>query len=177
MSEHARNEEDFREPYLERVRALIEECGWALQGVFPRAEHPEDGSDLWIYTVGLAQRFGHPELVIVNLPQAVSASILNALGDRIKDGARFEHGSVISGAANVDLQAVVVTEGLLPGEDGRFGTAWAIEDRVLGDVGVLQLVWPDAAGLLPWEDGYDASMAQPLWGPAPTPGGEVTAAS
>lgn len=52
--------------------------GWALQGV--------EGVRPWVYSVGLTERFGHPELVMAGVPIDAAMAVINALGRRIAAG-------------------------------------------------------------------------------------------
>jgi len=48
-------------------------------------EPDEDGDD-WIYTVGLLENFGHPELVVTNVSYPDGGALLNRLGETIRGG-------------------------------------------------------------------------------------------
>jgi hypothetical protein len=48
-----------REDLERRITGRIIEKGWSIQGV-----QRQDGRLDWAYTIGLAQRFGHPELAV-----------------------------------------------------------------------------------------------------------------
>jgi hypothetical protein len=52
--------------------------GWALQGV--------EGARPWVYSIGLTERFGHPELVMAGVPIDAAMAVINALGRRIAAG-------------------------------------------------------------------------------------------
>lgn len=52
--------------------------GWALQGV--------EGARPWVYSIGLTERFGHPELVMAGVPINAAMAMVNALGRRIAAG-------------------------------------------------------------------------------------------
>lgn len=57
--------------------------GWFLQGVLPPPDRPQGG---WVYTVGLLENFGHPELVVTDIGYERGADFLNMLGELIRDG-------------------------------------------------------------------------------------------
>ena len=60
--------------YLARAEGIVAEHGWAVQGVFPRADDPDPGPP-FAYTVGLSgPRFGHPEFVVFGLAAEVPRS-------------------------------------------------------------------------------------------------------
>ena len=66
--------------------------GWALQGV--------EGARPWVYSIGLTERFGHPELVMAGVPVEAAGAMINAPGRRIKagedlvDGERVREGEI-----------------------------------------------------------------------------------
>src|SRR3546814_19040579 len=60
---------------LAGLHGVVERFGWAVQGV--------EASTPWTYTIGLTERFGHPELVLVGIDISLAMNILNALADRV----------------------------------------------------------------------------------------------
>jgi hypothetical protein len=73
-----------------RIHGSVAAGGWALQGV-------GGGTDgrLWVYSIGLIENFGHPELVITDGDTRGSAMLLNQIGDWIAAGDRYPAGSGI----------------------------------------------------------------------------------
>jgi len=61
-----------------------------------------------VYTVGLTERFDHPELVMAGVPIPVAGHGLNAVGARIAAGERFSAGQqgIAVAEAHVGLVAV-----------------------------------------------------------------------
>ena len=72
------------------IHTHIDSGSWALQGV-EAGEHQRP----WVYTIGLTQNFGHPELVITDGDVRDSALILNQVGEWIRQGDRFVQGAVV----------------------------------------------------------------------------------
>jgi hypothetical protein len=144
------------------LRETIAEHGWAVQAVFGEGDEPP-----FAYTVGLRRFDGHPELLVVGLPEHASSSVLNQLGDRVRAGAR--------------LVAGVIVDDLLPGYPLGFVDVYpeASEELLISandwyqsqdgpPVSALQVVWCDDRARLPWDAGYaPPSAAQPLYGNAP----------
>lgn len=141
--------------YDARVRGLIAEHGWAVQGVFPTTDAP---GVPFAYTVGLtAQRL--PELVIYGLAPAAAHPILNIAATRMRDEGPLTPGEPVSRV--IDGFDVAVREVSDP-------TDLAMARRFYGAVQALQLVWPDAHGRFPWHTGYEGPRdAQPLTGRPP----------
>ncbi len=59
------------EDYLTHLRGLIDDYGWAVQGVERDRIHPP-----WAYTAGLTAH-GRPELVVTGMPLRRAAGLLN----------------------------------------------------------------------------------------------------
>jgi hypothetical protein len=144
---------------LRQQEQLIEEIGWAVTAVVPDMDDPDEAC-AFAYTVGLTAH-DFPELLVVGLDPGVSQSLLNDLAQRVYDKARvFTHGERISDLLS-GYDAVIV-DGTAP-DDLAPAAAFAHygQDRVR----LQQIVWPDAEGRFPWEDGYAfPPYAQPVIG-------------
>jgi len=138
-----------------RVRADIAGHGWHLV-LIP----PDHGAAGWVHTIGLEQRFSHPELIVFGEDLSILAPLLNALGERVRAGTQLEAGTELSGVLQdlpIAFRAVDAkwTEAFLG------NAAWHYQrDRVAA----LQCFWPDARGAFPWQPGFDESWRdeQPL---------------
>lgn len=71
--------------------AQIAEHGYVLIGV----DDPDPDRSPWIYTVGLLDTAGHPELIIAGVSIDTSASLLSALAGSVLEGERYEAGETI----------------------------------------------------------------------------------
>ncbi len=91
-----------RDDVLFGLDATVARCGWACQAV-----EGHDPPDLdWVYTIGLAGGFDHPEFVVLgDIPSG--ALLLNELGSMVRGGRRFGPGDrVRSASGDVTLGAV-----------------------------------------------------------------------
>ncbi|MGH9156409.1 MAG: DUF4262 domain-containing protein [Acidimicrobiales bacterium] len=81
----------------------IEWYGWSVQGV-----EASPGGWGWAYTVGLVERFGHPELVVASMLNFnANGGLLNLLGNEIQTGRRFGSGlRTMVGGADLRFTAV-----------------------------------------------------------------------
>jgi len=131
-----------RDELLADLRDKIDRRGWALVSVFGTAEDP---TPPFTYTVGLTA-VGHPELIVYGLPPQVAGAILNRAGDRIRAGDPVMAGQRLTGLVQGGLQLVA----LRAADTSALTTVRAIYGA---SDDVLQLVWPDAAGRMPWEAG------------------------
>jgi hypothetical protein len=136
---------------------LIEEHGWSVRNVMAGST-PEDVP--FSYTIGLTA-YEHPEVIILGMPYESAQEFLNLIGDEVRRGARYGHGTMTGEFTDDDAPVVFIRA-----EDTQRLTA---VDQVYGRVNALQMVWPDSTGRLPWQDGYRNSPgAQPLLGPIPS---------
>jgi hypothetical protein len=138
-----------------RVRGDIARFGWHLVLIPPTAD-----ATGWVHTIGLHERFAHPELLVFGNDFSVLCPLLNAIGERIRAGARFEAGEELGG----------VVEGL-PLAFREIAAKWI--EPFLGNaawhyqserVPALQVFWPDPAGAFPWQPACDPTWRaeQPL---------------
>ena len=110
--------------------------------------------------MGLYENFHHPEIVLFGLDLEVMHRLINDAGSRIREGQKYEEGQKYS-----DLLQRYPCEfrKVNPARyDGLLNYAmWYYEDSHFP---VLQLVWPDKAGLFPWDEGFDERFSndQPL---------------
>jgi hypothetical protein len=144
------------DPLLSELRELISQYGWAVRQVL---EDAHAGLAPFSYTVGLTA-FDHPEIVITGMPFEPARAFLNLAGEAVRGGYRFRPGTrdgSLTDSGDVAFVDVVETGGL-----------HAVE-QVYGEIRALQLIWPDSAGVYPWEPGFrNPPEVQPLWGPIPS---------
>ena len=154
----------------ERVAADIAGRGFHL-GLVPA----EGGTPGWAFSIGLAERFGHPELVAFAPDPEFAGGLVENLAMRVLRGQRF------------DAAAPAASEVRVPGILGEHEVCFRPVDRkwvpvFLGNVAwhyreggprprpesqpvpVLQCFWPDRGGRFPWEMGFDPEWVedQPL---------------
>ena len=138
-----------------RVRADIARFGWHLV-LIP----PDHGAPGWVHTIGLEERFTHPELIVFGNDLSVLAPLLNALGERVRGGSPL--------AAEAEAHGVL--EGL-PVAFRAVAPKWI--EPFLGNaawhyrrenVPALQCFWPDPSGSFPWQASFDPTLRgdQPL---------------
>lgn len=120
----------------------------------------EQGIPSYAYTVGLTER-GLPEIIAFGLGPEVHA-ILNDLSQRLLGGSalpRNERLHDIFKGFDAVLQDV---------PKSMAADFLRLAFHKYGDkVQCIQLVWPDARGLMPWEAGHDPALrkVQPLLAP------------
>lgn len=113
------------------------------------------------FTAGLTER-GLPELIVYGLGEEVGMHALNDVGQRLVDGTRYADGEVVPDVLEGDYRTQLWDVTWL---QDPLGAAFRLygKDRVR----VRQLVVPDLADRLPWEDEYADPDLQPLLFQAP----------
>lgn len=88
------------EEVLHDLHHVVERFGWAVLGV--EAPRP------WVYTIGLADRYGHPELVLAGVDISLAMNVLNALGTMVAIGEELRPGGtdVVVGEMELTFGAV-----------------------------------------------------------------------
>lgn len=137
-------------PY-ERIRKHLEEVisrlGMAVQPVLASETNPH-----FAYTVGQHSK-GLPELIVFGIPPHPAASLLHQLAAHVE--AEHAAGRTI-GPGLVDLEGYQMATALIevPAVAAREYATHA-DSRSNGQARFLQAVWPDQAGLYPWQHGFD----------------------
>jgi hypothetical protein len=145
--------------YRQIVKNTIEKHRWMVQMVAPTVEQADNlDCSPFVYSIGLTESFGHPELIMIGINPQSGGRIINSAGDLIKDGER------LTLPDGVDVKYM----------DNLFGNNYraAIKKvtrpaklanlcqaaNLYGDDGfeALQIVMPDKNGNFPWDEGYDS---------------------
>jgi hypothetical protein len=146
--------------HLDKIEWMVEQTGWALEAV---PVHPETAEPPYAYTVGFETRFGFPEVVVFGLTAVAARGLLGLVAEFLAGGTEIPVGPVFAGLYDNGLRSALLPVDLdLEGHRFATCTDW----HGAGAYRVVQLVWPDRAGWLPWESGFDerVSPAQPVIG-------------
>jgi hypothetical protein len=113
----------------------------------------DEDSLAWSYTIGLWERFGHPELIAVGLPDETSREILNAAGAEIRDdGAVFKTGVHYPQFAKGFLFKATATEPRIVWDHVQGARWYYLEHLAKAEPPpFIQFVWPDRTGKFPGE--------------------------
>jgi hypothetical protein len=134
---------------------MIETTGWLLEPVAASYETdpPFPG---YGYTIGFEQTFGFPEVVIVGLKPVAAKGLAGLVADLLRGGTEIPVGVEFRGLYDGEQRAALVPldvaglAGMFSGAD-----AWYRDQPYR----LVQLVWPDRSGWLPWEPGFDPAVA------------------
>jgi len=126
----------------QRVRADIERHGWHVVLVPPEADSPG-----WAHSIGLWERCRQPELLVFGSEPRQLGALVNALGERVRGGRRFEAGATESG---VLTGLPFAFRAVAPRWTQVFlgNAAWHYRSASFA---ALQGFWPDRGGRFPWD--------------------------
>ena len=126
--------------YLAYMRALIDQHGWAVQGVEHDRIHPP-----WAYTAGLTAH-GKPEIVVTGLPLGRATRLLNSVAGHVLHDAAPPPGEQIPLRSGPVIEIVRVAE-----PTAHLVTAVELYGPAIR---ALQVVHADKQGHWPWEAEY-----------------------
>jgi len=142
-----------------RVRSDIERYGWHVALVPP--ERPEDPDSIgWGFTIGLTERFGHPEIAVFGMDLRATHQLLNRTGVAIRKGWRLEPGGTYAGL--VEGYECAVRDIEPRWHSIFFGNAqWHYRGKAFS---MVQLYWPDEGQRFQWQEGFASKWRfdQPL---------------
>jgi len=146
------------EEYLDMLRGIMKDHGWAVQFV-------EDDRRPIAYTIGL-HNLGLPELLVTGLQPQTAGRVLNSLGHQIVEGGTF-----LQPAMHIDYQGEFMFE-VIDVDHPDVHLKYAVE-LCSPRIRAFQLVWTDARGHWPWERGWShGRRRQPVLGIRTQPSSE-----
>jgi len=137
---------------LRRGRGLIAKYGWMVQAV---GGGPSESEMPYSYSVGFSKNLGHPEIYMVGFDFDLSRTLINDVGNLIKNGMRFD------GACYSDSIVERFPVAFMPLERRSVIRNSAAGRSMLNQVfDGVQMFLPDPDGLFPWDDGCDPTYAR-----------------
>ena len=157
--------------HRDKVVFMLEREGWALDAV-PARTDLDPPFPRYAYTIGFEERFDFPEVCVVGLSPVACRGLLDLVADALAGGTELPIGDAFIGLLEGDqpcaLLAVdpAVTAGLFPSLTEHQQIAGRAPDAFR----MVQLTWPDDAGVLPGEPGFAPALAtiQLLFSEAPS---------
>jgi Domain of unknown function (DUF4262) len=153
---------DFHIPHAEKIEWMIETNGWALEPVTPRPD-TDPPTPAYAYTIGVPALVGFPEISVFGLTPVASNGLITLVIDALRGGTEIPLGIELVGLLDNDLRCMFA-EVDTGAAAGTFATldAWYRGEPY----GVVQLLYPDRNGFMPYEVGYDQRLryAQPVIG-------------
>ena len=135
------------------VRHSLRKHGWIVTGVPGKA----------FYTIGLLDRFDHPELAIHGLSPERSGGVLHAAYASIENGNRLDQPNLVQpgvisskSGLSMDIMTLAVDPSNFP---DWFGQALGYYQA---DLKMIQLLWPDREGRFPGNPDFDEKFKHQL---------------
>ncbi len=152
---------------LDKIRFMVETDGWGLEAVGARPETAPP-TPAYAYSLGVPAAVDFPEVAVFGLTPAASKGLLGLVVDACRGGTEIPLGVELVGLLDNDLRCMFAPIDLREW-GGWFTTATRWYDG--GGFEVVQLLYPDRNGFMPYEAGFDQRLrlAQPLVGTLPTP--------
>jgi hypothetical protein len=151
--------------HRDKIAWMIETRGWAIE---PVAAHPETVPPApgYAYTIGFETAFSFPEVVIFGLTPVAASGLAGLVADFLGSGTELPVGPLFTGLLDNELRCA-----LLPVDVAEHVQLFEAAVAWNGGAGfrMVQLVWPDRSGWLPWEPGFDQKLrlAEPVLGQVP----------
>jgi hypothetical protein len=153
---------DFHIPHAEKIEWMIETEGWALEPVQPDPT-TDPPSPYYAYTIGVPALLGFPEIAVFGLTPVAARGLVGLVVDAVRGGTEIPFGIELVGLLDNELRCVFA-----PVDTDEFGAffdtarAWYRGEPYE----LVQLVYPDRNGFMPYEAGYDPRLryAQPVLG-------------
>lgn len=153
---------NFRLPHAEKIEWMIETDGFAVEPVPPDPDWdpPRAG---YTYTIGFRDHTGFPDVVVFGLTPVAARGLIGLVAETLGAGTEIPIGVEVVGLLDNELRCefarVDVSEW-----SPLFSTASAWYRGEPFEM--VQLVYPDRKGFMPYEPGFDQRMrfAQPVIG-------------
>jgi hypothetical protein len=130
----------------------VEREGWHVVQIFE-----EPGSSQFAFTVGLYYQFLQPEILIMGIDLAISAQILNGIGEAIRSGRKITPGRYDDFIEGFPVELAPID---LSFYEQYLGYATWFYRSLPHPYPAMQCIWPDKSGVFPNEQGYDTRFFQ-----------------
>ncbi len=153
---------DFHLPHAEKIEWMVETDGFAVEPVAPDAstDPPRPG---YTYTIGFPSHVQFPDVVVFGLTPVAARGLVGLIADLRRGGTELPLDAELVGLLDNDLRCRFA-----PVDLGEWGDLFATAAAwYRGEpFEVVQLIYPDRDGWLPYESGFDTRLrfAQPVVG-------------
>lgn len=129
------------------IAGHIRDYGWHCLHVWP----DEDGQQAFAYTIGFAESFGAPEVLVFGLPRDKAHAVLGVCADLLRAGHVIQTDVEVPDVLTGDYRVV-----FRPLRDECRGEYLGTAERYYGDqpFGAVVMFFPDREHRFPWQDGY-----------------------
>ena len=156
---------DFHIPHAEKIEWMIETTGWALEPVAADGAH-DPPIPSYAYSIGMPAAVAFPEVAVFGLTPVAANGLVTLVADACRGGTDIPLMVELVGLLDNELRCIFA-----PIELGVWGQYFATAASwYRGEVfEIVQLLYPDRNGFMPYEAGYEQRMrfAQPVIGTMP----------
>ncbi len=141
---------------------MIETEGWALEPVPPRSD-VDPPRPSYAYTIGVPALLGFPEVTVFGLTPVAARGLIGLVVDTVRGGTDIPFGVELVGLLDNELRCLFApVDPAMHGEWFGTAAAWYRGEPF----SVVQLVYPDRNGFMPYESGFEQRLrlAQPVIG-------------
>ena len=147
---------------LDKIGWMIETHGWALETIAadPSTEPPTAACS---YSIGMRAAVDFPDVVIFGLAPAAANGLVTLVADACRGGTVIPLGPELVGLLDNELRCVFAPiEPARAAEQFATAVSWFKGEPL----DMVQLLYPDRNGFLPYEAGFDQRLrlAQPVVG-------------
>jgi hypothetical protein len=153
---------DFHLPHAEKIEWMIETNGWALEPVAAQLD-AEPVIPGYAYSIGMPAAVDFPEVAVFGLTAIAANGLVTLVADARRGGTEIPLDVELVGLLDNELRCRFAPVDLAEhGSLFESATSWYRG----GLYEVVQLLFPDRNGFLPYEAGYESRMrlAQPVVG-------------
>jgi len=152
---------DFSISHREKIEWMLETNGWALEAVRPEVDD-SSAVPAHAYSIGVTALTGFPEILVLGLAPATASDLIGVAVDALRNGVEIPIANELVGLLDGEQRCAFAP---LNGDDA---IRWcpAVSDYSDLPLNVVQMLYPDRKGFLPYEAGYEQRMrfAQPVVG-------------
>jgi hypothetical protein len=151
---------DFHLPHAEKIEWMIETEGYALEVVppDPDSDPPQAG---YSYTVNFPDHVGYADVAVFGLTPVAARGLIGLVRDTLSAGTEIPVGAEVVGLLDNELRCCFA-----PVDLAEWAALFATAQAWYRGEGfeMVQLVYPDRNGFLPYEAGFDQRLryAQPV---------------
>lgn len=146
--------------HRDKILFMLEREGWAIDAV-PTNADIDPPFPRYAYTIGFEDRFAFPEVCVVGLSPVACRGLFDLLADALLGGTELPIGAPFVGLLEDDQPCALLP--LEPASTAELFPSLTEHHSAAGDppnaFQMVQLVWPDPSGVLPWEPGFPPELA------------------
>jgi len=153
---------DFHIPHAEKIEWMIETHGWALETITadPSTDPPTPAC---AYSIGMREAVDFPDVAVFGLAPVAAKGLVTLVAEACRGGTVIPLGAELLGLLDNDLRCVFAPiDPSVAAQHFATAVSWFQGEPL----DMVQLLYPDRNGFLPYESGFDQRLrlAQPVVG-------------